>query len=163
MTTGSLPEEGELRLGPVTLPAGKRVHAGYESAVPVAWVTLEEVPDAGRVWAALSGTSQETGLVPILLGGLAMDPAQLRAELGPVDVTRLDHMDAATLGLLGAAARPWDEEEFGYPADATQLDHMDAASLLESWWDGKTHDADEAGDEYTRRHFETAQIGRAHV
>jgi Domain of unknown function (DUF4253) len=100
--------------------------------------------------------SQETGLMPILLGGLATDPAQLREELGPVDVTQLDHMDAATLGLLGAAARPWDEEEFGYPADATQLDHMDAASLLKGWWDGKTHEDDGAGDEYTRRHFETA-------
>jgi hypothetical protein len=122
-------------------------------------VTLEEVPDPGRVWAALSAARQETGLVPILLGGLAMDYAQLweDEELGPIDVTQLDHMDAATLGLLGQAARPWDEEEFDYPADVTQLDHMDAASLLKSLWDGRVHEENEEGeDEETVEFIEAA-------
>jgi len=51
--------------------------------VPVAWVTRQAVPGAGRVWAALSYARQETGLVPFLLGGLPGEPA-----------------------------RPWDTEEF---------------------------------------------------
>jgi hypothetical protein len=36
----------ELRLGPVSLPAGRRVNAGYASGEPVAWATLSEVPGA---------------------------------------------------------------------------------------------------------------------
>jgi len=85
----------------------------------VAWATLQPVPDAGRVWAALSDEHSATGLVPILLKGL----------------------DETT-------ERPWDEEEFEDPADVTQLERMDAASVLGEMWDGSAYevgfeDADE--------------------
>ena len=118
MTSG-LPEDGELRIGSMTLPHGRRLTAGYGSGVPVAWATLQPVPDAGRVWAALSDEHSATGLVPILLKGL----------------------DETT-------ERPWDEEEFEDPADVTQLERMDAASVLGEMWDGSAYevgfeDADE--------------------
>lgn len=147
MVIGSLPEEGELQLGTVSLPAGKWVRAGYELAVPVAWVTRENVPDAGRVWAALSDARQQTGLVPFLLGGMNPGPGRPweGEEFGPLDVSQLDPMDAMTLGLNGD--RPWDADEFGEPADVTQLDRMDAASLLRRWWDGQTREVDEGEEE----------------
>ena len=59
MTTGSLSEGGELRRGSILLPAGKQVHAGFDPVMPVAWVTTRQaVPDAGRVWAALSARAR---------------------------------------------------------------------------------------------------------
>src|SRR6266516_1790595 len=71
MAAGMLPEEGELRLGPVTLPAGERIYAslwlddpaGTIQDVPVAWATIQKVPEPGRVWATLSGAHRQTGLV----------------------------------------------------------------------------------------------------
>jgi hypothetical protein len=54
MAVGGLPEDGELRLGPVSMPAGKLIHAGYVAPRPVAWVTRQAVPGPGRVWAASS-------------------------------------------------------------------------------------------------------------
>src|SRR5690242_18741157 len=108
MSATSLPEEGVLRLGPVRLPAGKQIRAGYGSGGPIAWATLQEVPGAGRVWAALSRAHSQTGLVPFLLSGLD-----------------------------GSTRRPWDEEEFDDPVDIAGLDHIDAADLLRQWWDGQ--------------------------
>lgn len=114
-----LPEDGELRLGSIALPAGKRIRAEYGSGEPVAWVTLQPVPGAGRVWAALSDAHQETGLVPILLSGLT-----------------------------GSTERPWDDQEFDEPADVAELELLDAASVLREMWDGRAYevgyeDADE--------------------
>jgi hypothetical protein len=100
----SLPEEGALQLGPVRLPAGKQIRAGCGSGGPIAWATLQEVPGAGRVWAALSRAHSQTGLVPFLLSGLD-----------------------------GSTQRPWDEEEFDDPVDIAGLDHIDAADLLREW------------------------------
>lgn len=119
MITGSLPEDGELRLGPITLPAGKRIHAGFEP-VPVAWVTRQPVPDPGRVWAALSDLHQETGLVPFLLENLHSDPT-----------------------------RPWDQEEFSDPADPAELDQMDATDVLAGMWDDQMPLGDEDDEEWT--------------
>jgi hypothetical protein len=114
-----LPEDGELRIGSMSLPSGRRISAGYGSGEVVAWATLQPVPEAGRVWAALSDAHAETGLVPILLKGL----------------------DETT-------KRPWDEQEFEDPADVTRLERMDAASVLSEMWDGTAYevgfeDADE--------------------
>src|SRR5215470_7783359 len=111
MVSARLPEAGELRLGPIALPAGKQIRAGYEPAMPVAWVTLRPVPDAGRVWAALSAAHQETGLVPFLLGNLP-----------------------------GYPARPWDDGEFDAPVDPSELDDMDPAQVLAGMWDGEMQD-----------------------
>jgi hypothetical protein len=118
VVAASLPEEGELQLGTIALPAGKRIRAGYEPAVPVAWVTRQPVADAGRVWAALSAVQQETGLVPFLLGHLP-----------------------------GYPTRPWDEEEFDIPVDLSGLDHMDAAQVLAEMWDGEMEDDEVEEDE----------------
>ena len=118
MATGSLPHEGEVRLGTVRLPAGKRVTAGYDAAVPVAWVTHQEVADPGRVWAALSASFPETGLVPFLLGGLH-----------------------------GDATRPWDTEEFHHPCDPAELDQFNAAEVLREMWDGEMPSDEEDEEE----------------
>ena len=101
MGTGSLPEEGELQLGSVRLPAGKRILAGHEAPSPVAWVTREAMPEPGRAWAALSDSRGETGLVPFLLGNLPGDPT-----------------------------RPWDTEEFDQPTDPGELNQMPAVGVL---------------------------------
>jgi hypothetical protein len=108
MAISDLPEDGELRLGPVTLPAGKRITSAYGSGEPIAWVTIQPVPDSGIVWAALSDAQPETGLAPILLAGLDDD-----------------------------TKRPWDDEEFDDPEDIGPLDQLDAARVLaDDWADG---------------------------
>ena len=107
MAEGSLPEDGEPRLGSVTLPAGRRVLAEQGSGEPVAWATRQAVPDAGRVWSALSDAHEETGLVPVLLGD---DPGE-----GPE-------------GLFF-------DSFFDSPSDVTELDHLDAADVLKHFWD----------------------------
>jgi hypothetical protein len=118
VATVSLPDEGELRIGSIVLPAGKQVHAGFDPAVPVvAWVTGQAVPDAGRVWAALSAAHPDTGLVPFLLGSLP-----------------------------GYPARPWDTGEFCTPVDPAPLDRMDAAQVLGDMWDDEMP-SDEEEDE----------------
>lgn len=118
MAAGRLPEEGELRLGSVMLPAGRRVLAEQGSGVPVAWVTRQAVPDAGRVWSELSDACGETGLVPVLL---ADDPAEDSRGLffdsfscSPADVTELDHLDAAEVlaGLWNVSLPSEAEEEY---------------------------------------------------
>jgi hypothetical protein len=108
-----LPEDGELRLGSLALPAGRRVLAVAEE--PVAWATIAAVPDAGRVWAELSQSHPQTGLVPFLLAGLG-----------------------ETTG------RPWESEELQGRCEISGLDRINAASFLEGLWAGKTHEGDEA-------------------
>ena len=118
MVTGSVPEDGELQLASIRLPAGRRVHAGWPTPAPVAWITIEAVPEPGRVWAALSAARPQTGLVPFLLGGLYGDPR-----------------------------RPWDTEEFEPPADPSELDEIDAAEVLAEMWDGWMPSDEEEEDE----------------
>jgi hypothetical protein len=114
MAMNRLPEDGELQLAAVSLPPGRRIHAGYGSGGPVAWATTEPVPDVGRVWAALSAAHRDTGLVPFLLSGLDGDPW-----------------------------RPWDEEEFSDPEDLSGLDGLDATAVLQPRWDGLAAPEDE--------------------
>lgn len=118
MVAGSVPEDGELQLDSIRLPAGKRVHAGWPTPVPVAWITIQAVLEPGRVWAALSAARPQTGLVPFLLGGLYGDPR-----------------------------RPWDTEEFEQPADPSDLEEMDAAEVLAEMWDGNMPSDEEEEDE----------------
>jgi hypothetical protein len=65
MTMARLPGNGEIALGPVRLPAGRRVIS--EDGEIVAWVTEDAVAEPGRVWAALQQVHTDTGLVPVLL------------------------------------------------------------------------------------------------
>src|SRR5262245_14296689 len=94
MAGPAVPQDGELQLGAVTLPAGRRIIPdGHDE--PVAWVTRREVTDPGAVWSALSDLHPETGLVPILL-----DPGEDEEDfffIDPCDVTELDHLDAGQL------------------------------------------------------------------
>jgi Domain of unknown function (DUF4253) len=110
----SLPEDEELRIGSVTLPGGRQLTADYGSGEPVAWATIQEVPDPGLVWSALSEAHPETGLVPFILAGLD-----------------------------GDTSRPWDEGEFEDPSDTTELDHLDAATALEAMWTTSLEDPDQ--------------------
>jgi Domain of unknown function (DUF4253) len=96
MATSGMPEEGELRLGAVTLPAGRRVVPMGDPGEPVAWVTAEPVPDAGPVWSALWAAHGQTGLVPVLLTGSEKDE-DFFFYGGPADLTALDDLDAAAL------------------------------------------------------------------
>lgn len=91
MDTDSLPQEGELRLGAVMLPAGRRVVPMEAPGEPVAWVTTKPVPDAGLAWSALSDAHQQTGLVPILLTGSEKDEDYF--FYSPADLAALDHLD----------------------------------------------------------------------
>jgi hypothetical protein len=109
MALGAIPDDGKLRLGSLTLPAGHRITAGYGSGQPVAWATDQPVPGAGRAWQALSGAHAQTGLVPFLLSGLER----------------------------GSTERPWDAAEFEDPADVSRLDQMGAGQLLREFWDGE--------------------------
>lgn len=113
-----LPEDGELQLGPMTLPAGRRIIARFGSGQPVAWATAGPVPEAGRIWTALSAVHQETGLVPFVLGGPD-----------------------------GDTTRPWDGEEFQDPADISRIDRLDAGTLLAVGWDRRQPDIGEGQEE----------------
>jgi hypothetical protein len=127
MTTADVPSDGELRIGAILLPAGRRIRSNDGLGEPVAWATTEPVPDAGRVWAALSGVHAQSGLVPVLLAGIGDDPQ-----------------------------RPWDTQELRDPDDLTELDHLDAAALLREDWLRQTteyDDYDEEDEEYEDEDF----------
>ena len=113
MATDSLPEDGELRVGAVVLPAGRRVvpeHPVHGPSDPVAWVTTEPVADAGLAWSALSDAHQQTGLVPVLLTGSERDEQFFFR--GQPDLTALDDLDAAeVLAGLWDRGMPSDDEE----------------------------------------------------
>ena len=122
MTGTDVPEDGELQIGSVLLPAGRRIRSNGGLGEPVAWVTSEPMPGAGRVWAALSDVHAQPGLAPFLLSGIA-----------------------------GGTERPWDSQEFRDPEDVTGLDHLDAAELLREDWLRQTteyDDYDEEDEEY---------------
>lgn len=102
MATDTLPEEGELRLGAVMLPPGRRIVPPDGPGEPVAWVTTQPVPDPGRVWSALSDAHLETGLVPIVLTDGEKDEDFFFSV--PDDLAGLDHLDAASvLGIISLA------------------------------------------------------------
>jgi hypothetical protein len=125
MATASLPDDGELRLGPVRLPAGRRISAGYGYGAPVAWITGQDVPGAGLAWAALSDAQPETGLVPVLLSGLDGQPG-----------------------------RPWDREEFAEPSDVSDLDALDVTACLQDLWDDLSDGEDPEADEEFRGYLQ---------
>jgi hypothetical protein len=96
MARGKLPSDGELRIGAVILPAGRRVFGAGSPGGPVAWITSQPVTDAPRAWAMLTDAHDQTGLLPVLL----MPAPGLRPweELGgPCGITGLDDLDAASI------------------------------------------------------------------
>jgi hypothetical protein len=109
MPAGRLPEEGEFRIGKVLLPAGRRAVPVYDSQKPVAWVTTRPVPDAGRVWSALSDAREQSGLVPVLLADDGADDAYFYSPSG---ISELGHLDAAAvLSCLWKDSVPTAEDE----------------------------------------------------
>jgi len=116
--TAGVPVDGELRIDSVRLPAGRRVRGNGGRGEPVAWVTTAPVPDAGRVWSALSAVHARSGLVPLLLSGLG-----------------------------GRPERPWDTQEFRDPDDLTELDRLDVTEVLREEWLGKTTEYDSYEEE----------------
>ncbi len=113
MAEGRLPDEGPVRLGPVTLPPGRLI-AGYPELANVAWVTADPVPDAGRVWAALSELHPRTGLVPIQVDGRpgrVWEPLNLSGTEDPRDADGLDA--GALLEEMWQDGRP-DEVDLGW-------------------------------------------------
>jgi hypothetical protein len=134
VATSGIPADGEVRLGAVRLPAGRRICAGTPAAsynqagiawmaereatardyarahpgVPLLWATDEPVPDAGRVWHELHEMAPETGLVPVTLAFL--DPGRERG-------------------------RPWDSGELGEPYPLSDADAVDALALLKDSWE----------------------------
>lgn len=115
MVAGRLPDEGQVRLGTVNLPAGRLVTSDGDH---VAWVMTDPVPGSGRVWAALSELHPQTGLVPIQLDGLRAD------TLTP----------GGRQGLPGYALRPWDNREFTRPQNPREADGLDAGAVLDDMW-----------------------------
>ena len=112
MATDSLPAEGELRIGAVMLPAGRRVVPMEGPGEPVAWVTTGPVPDAGLAWSALSDAHQQTGLVPILLA--SGEEGEDHFFHSPDDISQLDRLDAGeVLAGLWERSMPPDDEEDG--------------------------------------------------
>jgi hypothetical protein len=90
MTTARLPGDGEVRLGPVRLPPGRRIIS--EDGEPVAWVTDDVVPGPGQAWSALRDLHADTGLAPVLL-----DPRDNLADFfftGGVDPGEIDGVSA---------------------------------------------------------------------
>jgi hypothetical protein len=118
MTTADVPADGEVRIGAIRLTAGRRIRSNGGRGEPVAWATTEPVPDAGRAWAALSEAHAQSGLVPVLLDGIAGDPE-----------------------------RPWDTQKFRDPDDMTELDDLDVAELMREDWLNKTIEYWEDGRE----------------
>ena len=102
MDGGMLPRDGEVQLGTVMLPRGKRIspadHRSDGQARPIAWVTESSVPDPGQTWLARSDMHSQTGLVPVLIADRDSnwDVDDVFAEAADVpDLAVLDRLDAA--------------------------------------------------------------------
>jgi hypothetical protein len=117
MAMGDLPQDGELRLGQVNLPAGRRIGSFEDAGEDVMWATTQAVPDAGRTWLALSDAQPRTGLVPILLS--TNEEFQGFFEDSP-SIAEVDRLD--TTGLLRMM---WDDK---FPADEV---HGDGPRLVQ--------------------------------
>ena len=125
MAPDSLPADGELRLGAVVLPRGRRVVPMDGPGEPVAWVTAEPVPDAGLAWSALSDAHQQTGLVPILLTRDEQDEDYFFYD--PVDVSQVDHMDAASLLAGRWHSKTYEVSEPGESEDEEFVEYIESA------------------------------------
>jgi uncharacterized protein DUF4253 len=142
MERGSMPTDGEVLLGPVRLPPGRRIYAGTraegftdvigpawmaameaeayrhaERGVPLLWATTEPVPDVGRVWLALHEMAPETGLVPITLAYLDIGNRR--------------------------RGRPWDSGKLSDPYPLSDADRLGAAELLAKYWEGSLDPGDD--------------------
>ena len=144
-----VPDEGELQLGSVKLPAGSRLRSEDGEGEPVAWITEAPVPEPGPVWSALSALHGQTGLVPILaptgrgdyLENACRDTAAA-ADVDRVDAAYLlEHLWAdrlpEPLSLAWGEDAPWVEDAAApftsrYPGLAPAVDAALAPDVLEA-------------------------------
>lgn len=171
MPANPLPGDGALRVGQVSLPAGRRIAGRY--GPPIAWVTDGPVEDPGLIWSELSAESAATGLVPFLAATLEDEGsrAQITESLalaagagfdsdhedyedyedyrrGDADAGDYDDEDG---GRFGERARPWDSGEFGGPEDISGLGDMDSAAAQAASWERQAPtEEDMAEDDYWR-------------
>jgi hypothetical protein len=94
-TSIRVPDEGELRLGPVRLPAGRQLR--WRANDPVAWMTEVQVPEPGLVWSALSVLHGQTGLVPILAPRRRGEDLEAAAFGEMAMVSEVDQVDVAAI------------------------------------------------------------------
>jgi hypothetical protein len=94
-TSARVPDEGELLLGPVRLPAGRQLR--WRANDPVAWMTEAPVPEPGLVWSALSALHGQTGLVPILAPGRPGEDLEAAAFGEMAMVGDVDQVDVAAI------------------------------------------------------------------
>ncbi len=94
-TSARVPDEGELRLGPVRLPAGRQLR--WRANDPTAWMTEAPVPEPGPVWYALSALHGQTGLVPILALGRPGEDLEAAAFGEMAMVGDVDQVDVAAI------------------------------------------------------------------
>lgn len=99
-----LPDDGDLRFGLLRL-RGRRVGAARSHGQPVAWVTEEPVPDAGRAWLAICDMAADTGLRPVLDVPSAPGGRPGESFYNPVDVADIGRVSAAAI-----LARLWEEK-----------------------------------------------------
>jgi hypothetical protein len=94
----TLPEDGSIRIGAVTLTGRRIMVPGDEdtAAGPVAWVTDTVVPGAGLTWSELEAARDQTGLVPVLLADEEADAGYF-FQYPSVDVSDVDELDAAAV------------------------------------------------------------------
>jgi Domain of unknown function (DUF4253) len=168
MPANPLPGDGTLRIGQVSLPAGRRIAAGRGSLGSVAWVTDGPVEDPGPVWSALSRQSAVTGLVPFLAAILEDEGtrAQVAESLALSDGAGFGHdyedddeedyddedYEDDDGGPFGERGRPWDNGEFGHPEDITGLGDIDSAGIqAASWQDQAPSEEDMAEDDEWRQ------------
>jgi hypothetical protein len=98
-----LPGDGELRLGPMRLPAGRRF-TPFEHDEPVAWLATGTVPDPGLVWSARS-REREARRAEAPFPGLA--PATDGSLSSAARMAALRSIRPARIGLI-AGRRPAD-------------------------------------------------------
>lgn len=104
-----VPDEGELQVGTVRLPAGRPLRSEGGPGEPVAWITEEPVPEPGPVWSALSALHGQTGLVPVLAPAGRGDQLEYSCQ-DTAAVAEVDRVDAATLLEIlwaGSVLEPW--------------------------------------------------------
>jgi hypothetical protein len=147
MPANGLPGDGALRVGQVSLPAGRRVGGGG-SRGPVAWVTDGLVEDPGLIWSELSRDSAVTGLVPFLAATLEEEGSRARvaeslaladgAGFGSdhADDEDEDDGDDEDGGPFGARGRPWDNGEFDDPEEVTAGPTPPTDGLARRRWPG---------------------------
>jgi hypothetical protein len=126
-----VPGEDGLRLGTVSLPAGRLLQR--TDGPGAGWITQAPVREPGPVWSALSALHGETGLVPVLVPVGRGDDLEASCD-DLAEVADVDRADAAAM-----------------------LEHLWIDSLPEPWqtgpkWDEENEWADEMTTPFSRQY-----------